>query len=297
MAQPILAGYDPDHHDDGPVRFAAAASSFTGASLVVASAYPESRAGGTSVPAEEEAAPLEALLTQLGVPGRIIAVAGRSAPAALHTAAEDLGAALLVVGSTRHGRAGVVHPGSTAERLLHGAPCPLAVVPAGWQAGGGLQTIGAAYVDTPEGRAAIEAATLLARHAAARLRVLAAVHPRHFGREEYDSTAGEVTTFDSVGRHEDEARRRALNLVGDVAGLEVEMDVSAQDAATFLVAASENVDLLICGSRGYGPRRAVLLGGVTRHVVRESRCPVIVLARGTETRLSDLLGSPEPVTA
>jgi nucleotide-binding universal stress UspA family protein len=76
----------------------------------------------------------------------------------------------------------------------------------------------------------------------------------------------------------------------------VETDISAQDAADFLIAASANVDLLVCGSRGYGPRRAVLLGGVSRRVVAESACPVIVLARGVEFNLDALVGEREAAT-
>ena len=65
--------------------------------------------------------------------------------------------------------------------------------------------------------------------------------------------------------------------------------MSVGDPADFLIAASERLDLLICGSRGYGPARAVLLGGVSRRVVSEARCPVIVLARGVETGLDALV--------
>jgi nucleotide-binding universal stress UspA family protein len=75
----------------------------------------------------------------------------------------------------------------------------------------------------------------------------------------------------------------------DVAGIEVEPGVSVGDPTEFLVAASENVDLLECGSRGYGPRRAVLLGGVSGHVIGEAHCPVIVLARGAEAGLDALI--------
>ena len=39
-------------------------------------------------------------------------------------------------------------------------------------------------------------------------------------------------------------------------------------------------DLLICGSRGYGPARRVLLGGVSSRVLRHARVPVIVVPRG-----------------
>ena len=79
--------------------------------------------------------------------------------------AEDAG--LLVVGSTRRGAVGRVLPGSTAERLMHGAPCPIAIVPPGWEAGGGLNTIGVAYVDSDEGREALLGGYGLARRAGA----------------------------------------------------------------------------------------------------------------------------------
>ena len=48
-----------------------------------------------------------------------------------------------------------------------------------------------------------------------------------------------------------------------------------------LAAQTEGVDLMVVGSRGYGPRAAVLLGGVTHTVIRKAHCPVIVLPRGS----------------
>jgi nucleotide-binding universal stress UspA family protein len=61
------------------------------------------------------------------------------------------------------------------------------------------------------------------------------------------------------------------------------------DPAEVLVDFSKGVDLLVCGSRGYGPARAVLLGSVSRDVMDEARCPVIVLPRGVEATLEALL--------
>lgn len=49
-----------------------------------------------------------------------------SAAHALHTVAESEQAAIDVVGSTHTGPLGRVLPGSTGERLLHGAPCAVA---------------------------------------------------------------------------------------------------------------------------------------------------------------------------
>jgi nucleotide-binding universal stress UspA family protein len=52
-------------------------------------------------------------------------------------------------------------------------------------------------------------------------------------------------------------------------------------AAEVLVAQSDDLDLLIAGSRGYGPRAAVLLGTTTHALMRRAACPGLVLPRGT----------------
>jgi nucleotide-binding universal stress UspA family protein len=51
------------------------------------------------------------------------------------------------------------------------------------------------------------------------------------------------------------------------------------DAATQIAKASEHLDLLVLGSRGYGPLGAVLLGSVSSALVRTARCPVVVIPR------------------
>jgi nucleotide-binding universal stress UspA family protein len=53
---------------------------------------------------------------------------------------------------------------------------------------------------------------------------------------------------------------------------------------------STEVDLLVAGSRGYGPIRSVLLGGATGRLIREVACAVIVVPRGDETAFSALFG-------
>jgi nucleotide-binding universal stress UspA family protein len=306
MPKPILVGYDPEHFDKGPVRFGVAASQHTGAPLTIASAHPGSVTGqiGQGGMADDVSGEAGVVLKQLaqqlsseGVKAEYWMLGGPSAPSMLHKAAEKIEAGMLVVGSTHQSRGGIVRPGSTAERLLHGAPCPVAVVPQDWESGGGLKIVGVAYVDTPEGRDAVRGAMALARRAGAKLRVLSAVEPKDYGRGVGKRPGAEASTYDAVGIEEQDATSGALRVIGDAKGMELEIDVSAQHPEDFLVAASERVDILICGSRGYGPRRAVLLGGVTRRVTREAHCPVIVLARETEYQLEELIGAPEPATA
>jgi Universal stress protein family len=48
-------------------------------------------------------------------------------------------------------------------------------------------------------------------------------------------------------------------------------------AAEALALASKDLDLLVCGSRGYGPARIVLLGSTSHALVRRAECPVVVV--------------------
>jgi nucleotide-binding universal stress UspA family protein len=283
------------------VQFGAAAARFTGAPLIVGSVYGSAEAVSTfgheivdedlESDTGESLDHLERELRSEGTRVETRSLQGTSAPKALHNAAEEFGAGLLVLGSTQRGGVGRLLPGSTAQRLMHGAPCPIAVVPHGWQPGGGLNTIGVAFVDTPEGREALAGAHALARRAGAKLRVLSAGKPHGYGKTFGGGDAlTPATTFEEVGSSiRAKAEQAVASATAGDTDVEIEPDVSVGDPADFLIAASEYLDLLVCGSRGYGPSRAVLLGGVSRRVAAEARCPVIVLARGTEAGLQDLL--------
>jgi nucleotide-binding universal stress UspA family protein len=67
---------------------------------------------------------------------------------------------------------------------------------------------------------------------------------------------------------------------------DVEASLVEGDAAEVLAEASADLDLLVVGSRGYGPLRAVLLGSVSTALVRSAQSPLVVLPRGAD---------PEPV--
>jgi nucleotide-binding universal stress UspA family protein len=302
MSKPIIVGYDPATTDRAPVNFGVAAARFTGARLIVASVSAEGDRPGAGqqdedlvVDPSDALAEAQRALEPEGIPVECRGLTGTSAARALHEAAEADDAGLLVVGSTRQGAVGRVLPGSTADRLMHGAPCPIAIVPPGWEAGGGLHTIGVAYVDTEEGREALRSAHALARRAGATLRVLAAVkaglamygetearHAERRGRD-FDEVEGELRV-----RTEEALRRATDSLDGDVA---VETDAFVEDPADVLIRVSEHLDLLVCGSRGYGPLRAVLLGGVSRRLTAEAQCPVIVLPRGVTSSLEALMAA------
>jgi len=54
------------------------------------------------------------------------------------------------------------------------------------------------------------------------------------------------------------------------------------DPAEVLVERSRDLDLLVVGSRGYGPIRHALVGNVSWDVLRSAACPVLVVPRSAE---------------
>jgi nucleotide-binding universal stress UspA family protein len=292
VSAPVLVAYDPVGRDRAPVRFGASVAAFTGAPLLVASAYAsedvvELLAGGQmgeELPRDPGAA-LAEVAQEAGSDGRdveTLALGATSAPSALDLAAVEVGAGVLVVGSAASGRPGRVEPGSTAIRLLNGGPCAVAVVPRDWELDSPLTGFGAGYVDSPEGEATVRAGRALATGAGALLRILTAVRTPSWMQP--NPGGGDLT---EQLRHE--AEDVAGSLEPAAPGVRVDVDVVVGDPADALLAASEELDLLLCGSRGYGPRPAVLLGGVTRRVTAGAACPVIVLAHGAEVSLEALI--------
>jgi nucleotide-binding universal stress UspA family protein len=318
MTKPILVGYDPTTSDHAPVEFAVAAAGFTGAPLIVLSV----QAGAPLLPVgtgtgsvaavlgppdndlvadcTQALATLERELSAAGVSAECRKLQSTSAARALHEAAEAEDAGLLVVGSSRRGPLGRVVPGSTAARLLRGAPCPVAVVPRAWTARGVIATIGVAYTDSDEAREALRGAYALARRAGATLRALTVVRPEALYARTEPHTAirpgVDLTAVEGEARVEAEASLRAVvaELGDDVT---VEVDAFVGDPADILIDLSERLDLLICGSRGYGPLRAVMLGSVTRRVVAKAHCPVVVLPRGVKAALEDLVAESSGAAA
>ena len=138
-----------------------------------------------------------------------------------------------------------------------------------------MRRIAVAFVDTPDGRLALPTPRGWPAHLSAELRVLSVVPDTLVL-----PSLGDVRQFGST---QAAAYREALDAA--VAGLPPALQARADlrpgpvvDALTELT--PEECDLLVCGSRGYGPVRSVLLGGVSSRVVRHSRVPVVVVPRG-----------------
>ena len=206
-------------------------------------------------------------------------IANTSPSHGLHTLAEQEDADLIVVGSTHTGRAGRVLPGSTAERLLHGAPCPVAVAPNGYAQLSHTQpaVIGCGYDGSPSSRRALQEAGRLAAATGAQLRAIRVFEPLIYDLPPGNAAFGGMASYNHMLHVRASEELEAAVARIETEGAESQLEVG--NPAHVLADASEGLDLLLIGSRGYGPMHSVMVGGVSGRLVREAACPVIVFPR------------------
>lgn len=303
----ILIGVDASERSEDAIAFARQLADATGAQLVIANAYPYSDLPGrASSTAFREALRDESLTLVREMRARLdglpeqrstVKIAANTSPAhALHAMADAEDAALLVVGSSHTGRARRVLPGSTGERLIHGSPCAVAVVPKDHRTHAEpIRRVGAAYNGTPEARTAVASAAELARVLDAELVVIGVADADAYGTPALMGGPSVASLRVDVDRHVQESL--------DTLVAELPDDVKATskrltgNPAELLTAYSEHLDLLVMGSRGYGPLQSVLAGGVSGRVMRTAHCPVIIVPRGVETPLGTLVGDATTTAA
>lgn len=289
-----LIGVDATGRSEDAIAFARRIAPATTGDVVVATIVPRSADLGSPArhAAHETVKRMSGLLVGIA-PERIhtAVIAERSAPEGLHVLATAESASMIVIGSTHTGPFGRVRPGSTAERLLTGAPCPVTVVPLGYATAHdhAIDRIGVAYDGSSEARHALVAGVAAARALGASLDVITVVPSDTYGAPALMGGPGYIVVAEDV--------------VADIRGdLEAAMhglpaDVPARAVVLEgrpwreLADASEKLDLLIVGSRGYGPLQAVILGGTSGPLTREARCPVVALPRGAGNGFTELFTS------
>jgi nucleotide-binding universal stress UspA family protein len=288
----VIAGFDGSDEARDGLHLAGSLADATGAELLVATAFGPVLAGpGLNLPAIEDryfAGVFERARAELGgAEFESRELRDVSAPRGLDHLAEAEGADLIVVGSSHRGAFGRVLFGSVGERLLYGAPCAVAVAPRGYAGCThlGRGVIGVAYDGSAESRLALEGAAELARLLGGEIRLITAMTDVSFLELSGDGALDEY--LDAMRDHYRELQDEALELVGpDVSATGVLVDAPTGRA---LVASAIDLDLLVMGSRGYGPIRRTLLGGVSAEVMRGAPCPVLVLPRSAAPRSASTL--------
>jgi nucleotide-binding universal stress UspA family protein len=289
----VVVGHDGSDSGDDAAVLAARLARASGEDLLAVTVYPEENPIGIGrVDAEWVAAMREharevsetakRFLDERGVAAQYRVMGSGSAAHGLDDIAEAERASMIVVGSERHGARRRISPGSTGERLLHGAICPVAIAPRGFReqpVDAALGRIGVAFVDTPEGRKAIQVAGEQASRTGASLTLYTVVARRAEVFAPIIGRDAEEAFLATVREDARAALDRARATLPD--GITVEEELLEGDTVEALAALDEHeVDLLVCGSRGYGPVRRVLLGGVLRRLIRRAACPVLVVPRG-----------------
>lgn len=255
MASTFIAGFDGSDGARVAVRFAARLAGAVGADVVAVTASDD--------------APTDDSVDVDGVASRLVR-AGSPAQVLIE-AADELDADLIVVG--RHDASGLerMKLGSTAERVIHGAPCPVAIVPPEPPAQD-ANTIAVAYDGREPAQAALEYAAALARSLSMRLDLIAVAEP--IGDVKWEGHGTDSRVSSAIVDKADEAAE-ALRADLDVG---VRTEVAAPGDA-IVAACTDDVALLVAGSRAYGPVHATLVGSVSHHLAAHTRCPVIVVPR------------------
>jgi nucleotide-binding universal stress UspA family protein len=213
---------------------------------------------------------LQPELAAAGVTVELQSVVAAHTGAGLHQQADRQHADLLVVGSSSRGLFGRAMLGDDTRDALNGAPCAVAVAARGYAENPEpIKTIGVAYNESPESEAALEFARRLAASTGAGIEALEVVSisslaftgivPAAIG----DSI--DVVLDAVVGR---------MHALPDVDGKAV-YGVPGEELAAF----SAQVDLLVAGSRGYGPVKRLVLGSTSNYLTRHARSSLLVLPR------------------
>jgi nucleotide-binding universal stress UspA family protein len=163
---------------------------------------------------------------------------------------------------------------------VHGAPCAVAVAPARFAAGapGQFLRVGVGFSTSKEGISALHLGQELAARAGGRLDVIAGacLEP---ALASYGFSSPAMPALEREIYEETKATlERATDKLGE--GVPVQRETIRGDPASVLIERSSQLDILVLGSRAYGPVRHVLLGGVSARVMRQARCPVLVVPRG-----------------
>lgn len=186
---------------------------------------------------------------------------------------------VLVLGSSANGALGQVVVGSTADRLLHSSPVPVAIAPRGYRGarGGKLTRITCGYPGTPESVEVVRQVAALATRLEVPLRVITfAVR----GRTMYPPEVGLHAEDSILAEWEAQAAELQQTLRNEaVIGDDVELAVvsgngwdQALDDADW-----RDGEILALGTAPRGDIARVFLGSRGAKIVRHSPVPVLLL--------------------
>jgi nucleotide-binding universal stress UspA family protein len=205
-----------------------------------------------------------------GVDARLLAVHGSTVTDVLHQLSSRRHYDLLVVGACHHGAIGRFVAGDHTVQSLKDARCAVAIAPLGQGPVSGISRVGVGWDGSPEAAQALRAAQAISARTGATVEplVVLPVQSLPYGqpiRHRWADVAEQLTA-------EDLAR-----LGGGIDGFDgqVRYGSPGEQLAHF----SEDVDLLIVGSRNAGAVGRLFTGSTSSYLARHAHCPLLVFPR------------------
>ena len=246
---------------------------------------------------DQAAATLREARDSLAPGARIVVETDFSIPRALGRAVRREHRDLLVMGSSRHAPEGHVRIGKRTRQLLCHFESALAVAPRGLhqRPEPRMSRIAVGYDGRPESQAGLRVAQEIAAGFGATLqirgviddRIRAFVHPHDSGalpglgwssgRGDDGSAEWEEIVASAEQRLRDELEHAAL-----ITGENVVCEVVRGRPADRLLELADEVDLIVIGSRRWGPVARLMLGSTGESLLHDAGCPVLVVPRAHE---------------
>jgi nucleotide-binding universal stress UspA family protein len=217
---------------------------------------------------------LERERTTAGVSAELVSIEAMSAGGGLHRQADDQNADLLVVGSCSRGAFGRAMLGDDTRAALNCAPCAIAIARLGYaEHPAPIRKIGVAYNGSPESEAALAEARDLAAATGATIHALEVVS--------IPTVAYTGIMPPAIGESIDVLLQEATARMEGLPGVEghAVYGRTGEELAAF----SQEVDILIAGSRGFGPVKRLVLGSTSDYLERRARCSLLVLPRSARS--------------
>lgn len=274
----VLVGCDGSSEARDAVALGALLASLDGSELRLVGVYPTAT---FPVPppfaAADLAAQADAVLRRerdaLAPQATVEAVIDISAPRALHRCAVRHRADVVVIGSGRLAPPGHVAISRRGRQLLGEAPFAIAIAARGWhEQSPQLKRIGVGDDGSAEAREAVAFAARLACASGGRLHLRRVVDDRLPALVDESLPRADLQQAFEHERGRAQAEASAL-------GADAKVSVTVGDPGYELRDLSEVVDLLIVGSRGWGPAGRVVNGSVGETLIADAACSLILVPR------------------
>lgn len=292
----VLIGYDDSEGGKDAVRLARTLCTGTGAEALLVNVlpYPGPMPVAYRLLGYDEAPAWKAFFTAAETELAPMRAAHRTyvggSPAkVLNDIAEDEEIDLIVIGSPHRGAVGRAFVGSVAERLLHGASVAVVAAPRGYRdrVHDGFARIVVGYDGSAEARIALRRGAAIAAREDIELHVICATTPPVLAPGPF---AGPIPSTLPNAREVVVRGVRSVDSEVDVRGKALEGDAAPQ-----LAGYCGPDDLLMVGSRSYGPFTRTLLGSVSSALIHTAPCPVLVVPRPHHAK--DPVEQSEPAVA